>query len=299
VIKKFIYLLLFVLLNVTDSSGQGALLRRVIVGAPAAAPSNGYLTETNNYLNSDAALSGLSTPEKDVIDRLFRDFQGYSNGSYTTYNKWGNMKGVYLILGGTTTSTAINGKSPGTYNLTHVSSPTINATPSSISYDGTTDYSSSGFTPSNSNDTSDLSFFIVHRRDANEDLSSTVGIAFGGNTYGIIRSDNFRNFFCFSQSAGTVSGAGGVNAFWATSFSGSTTMNVYRNGTNIKSIAGSTIGSAGSRPFYIGAGSGNAAPIFGGPCTYDIVIFGTGYWSNAEQTFLYNALNAFQTGMSR
>lgn len=290
---KNIILIISLLLGI-GAHGQilpGFIGVRQVAGAPA----NSYRTETNNYLNYDASLGSLSTTIKDGVDRIIRDFNGESNVSYTTYDVWGRLDGIYLILGGTSTSVSVNAKTPGTYNLIHTGSPTVSAT--NISYNNSSQYSDAQIVPTNSNTTSDLIFFGEWKTDAGEDLNASVGIASGGNNYLIIRSDNFRSAFCASNSI--VSGAGtlSVQAWWSVGYTSSTAGNSYRNGVNIKSNTGLTIGNCGNRSFYFGACHVAAGPLYGGVGTTTIIfgLVGHGTFSDAEQTFIYNALNAFKT----
>lgn len=263
-----------------------------------------YLAQTCTYLLSDSALNALDTTKKRAIDRWFRDINGEANGSYTTYDVSSKLFAVYLMIGGTSTSVAVNAINPGTYTLTHNNSPTI--TTNGIAYTGTAgaaQYSSTHYTPSNSNDTTDLVCHGVHRRDSNEDLDATIGIADTGNNYHIIRSDNFRSAHIASViplgSAGTLA----VNSLWAGSFVKGTptdTANYYRNGVRIKTLNPATISNSGTSPFFIGACDDGTSPyIYGGANTVDHVFLAHGYWGDAEQLFWYNAFNALQTALGR
>ena len=214
-----------------------------------------YLPETNAYLNSDSALSSLSTQIKDGIDRWFRDLQGFSNASYTTFNVWSKLIFIYPIIGGTSTSVAVNAKSPGTYNLTHTGSPTIQASVGSwIQYSVSSQYSITNYSPPNSGswNTSEPSTLGVHRRDTNEDTTATFGIASGGSTYIIVRSDNFRNHVLGSGAGVNGGGTLGVNALWQTGMLTSTLQKSYRNGTVVNSNTISC-GNTGNNNLYLGA----------------------------------------------
>lgn len=259
---------------------------------------NGYLAVTNTYLNSDATLLALSTPIKDGIDRWFRDLNGYANGSYTTYNVWSRLIAIYPMIGGTSTSSAKNAKSPGVYDLTHSGSPTI--TTNGIAYNGSSQYSDTNYTPPNSGSwaTNEPSTFGVHRRDTNGDTNATIGIATGGNTYGIIRGDNFRNFVLGAGSGVAGGGTLGINALWQTGMLTSTSQKSYRNGAVVNS-ASISFGSTGNNTLFIGAFRGGAGAGYGGANTVDYVYFGQDTWSDAEQTFMYDTFNALQTILGR
>lgn len=260
---------------------------------------SGYLPETDAYLASDAALSALSTPIKDGIDRWFRDLMGEANGSYTTYNVWSRLIAIYPMAGATSSSVAVNAKSPGTYNLTHTGSPTINAG-SWIVYNGSSQYSDTGFTPSNSNTTSDMVCYGFHRRDSNNDVDATIGIASTGNSYAVIRNDTFRQFYVATTRTDLSTGSLAVNALWHGSYSSSTVANSYRNGSLLKTNTSVTVQNCGNKSFFIGAcQDASLPPIYGGANTVDYVWLANGTWTDAEQTFMYDAFNALQTVLSR
>lgn len=262
---------------------------------------SGYLTETNNFLNSDSALSSLSSTHKDAIDRWFRDLKGESNGSYSTYDVWSKIVTLYPFIGGSSTSLGKNAKTPGTYDLTHVGSPTMNA--NSIYYNGS-QYSMTNFTPNqeytviaNSNFTG----YSVHRVDTNVDTNGTVGETGWGNTY------------CYFQ--GGVSGPGIIvlvlsgkvaigesksyptNSWYMASWGSSTTMNAYANGVNVKATA-QTYDNIPLHQSYIGAfNNNNTGPGYGGPCTYDFYMSVKGTWSDNEATSIYNATKALKLAL--
>lgn len=261
---------------------------------------NTYLAATLAYLNSDATLSGLSKPVKDGIDRWIRDLNGYSNGSYTTYNVWSRIIAIYPIIGGTSTSVAKNAKNPGSYTLTHTGGPTISAAVgSNIAYNGTTQFSDTGFIPTNDTSVNDLLAWGIHRRDSNDDGNATHGIASSGNSYGIIRSDINRQFFIASNRSDASTGSLAVNALYHNSMSSSTVLNAYRNGGLLKTNTGQTINSTGVSSFYIGACHGGST-IFGGPNTVDYLWLANNYnWTDNENAFMYNSFNALQTILGR
>lgn len=262
--------------------------------------SNGYLTETNTYLNSNATLSALSTTHKDGLDRWFRDLQGYSNGSYSTYNVWSKIVTLYPFIGGSFTSLAINAKNPGTYNLTHVGSPTLNA--NSISYNGSSQYSQTNFTP-NGNYTSisgsDFTGYSVHRVDTNTDSNATCGETGWGNSY------------CYFL--GGASGPGAIamvlsakvaiaetksyptNSWYMVSWGSSTSMNAYANGTNIKATT-PTYDNIPLHQSYIGAfNNNNTSAGYGGANTYDFYMSVKGTWNDSEAQSIYNATKALKS----
>lgn len=301
--KKILLYICFLLLPFS-SSGQWAVgYAGAIFPSTVGNCSSSYLTETCTYLLSDSALTALDSAKKDAIDRWFRDIKGEANGSYTTYNVYNKLFAVYLMIGGTSTSVAVNAINPGTYNLTHTNSPTI--TTNGIAYTGTVgagQYSSTGFTPSNSADSTDLICHGVHRRDANEDLDATIGIATGagGLNYHLIRSDNYRAALIASQNPTGSAGTLAVASLWVGSYTRGTTVNYYRDGANVKTAAVLSIGNAGTSPYFIGACDDGAAPyIYGGPSTVDHVFLARYFWTDAEQTFWYDAFNALQTALGR
>lgn len=259
---------------------------------------SGYLTDTNNYLNSDPSLSGLSTTSKDGIDRWIRDLQGYSNSSYTTFNVWSKITAMYPMLGGTLNSVAVNAKNPGIFTLTHVGTPTV--TTNGISYNGTSQYSNTGCTPSNSGTVNDVvTGFGLHRRDSNEDTNATFGVASGGNTYLICRSDGFRSVQAMGNGLAGSTPTVSVNSLWQASYSDSTAVgNFYTNGVNRRSTSSLSLNNTGNKAILIGAFQA-ASPGYGGANTVDYTWLCTGTWSDVEQAFMYNAFDALQKAVGK
>ena len=180
------------------------------------------------------------------------------------------------MIGGTSTSVAVNAKSPGTYDLTHSGSPTINS--NGIAYNGSSQFSDTGYIPPSDQSTNDLLCVGIHRRDSNDDINATCGIASGGNTYFIIRSDNFRSMQMAGNSIVSAAGTLGVNALWHGSYASTTTANAYRNGVNIKANSGLTITNTGNRSFYIGAFHAASSAGYGGANTVDYLWLGYRDW---------------------
>jgi len=262
----------------------------------------GYLTETNTFLAADAALSALSTTHKDAIDRWFRDLKGESNGSYSTYNVLSKIVTLYPFIGGTSTSMAVNAKSPGTYNLTHTGSPTMNA--NSISYNGTSQYSRTNFTP-NQNYTvisgSDFTGFSVHRTDTNVDTNATCGALGWGNTYcyfqGGASGPGYVVLILSGKTAISESKSYPTNSWYMASWGSSTSMNAYVNGTNVKATT-QTYDNIPLHQSYIGAFNINNSSVgYGGANTYDFYMSVKGTWTDAEAASIYNATKALKSAL--
>ena len=260
------------------------------------APSN-YLAETTTYISSDSALNSLTTIKKDAIDRWFKDLQGYSNGSYTTYNVWSKIKILYPFIGGSSTSLGKNAKTPGTYDMTHTGSPTFNA--NSISYNGSSQYSNTNFIPNTDSSilTSDFTGYVIHRTDTNADTNATVGALGGGNSFAYF--NNSGGYFSVFENG--VQAHGGYpaniyaasNAFYAAFWASSTNIRLNINGTNFSTLT-STFGAGPIRSMLIGAYN-NSAIGYGGPNTPDFYMSVTGTWSDAEMQSVYNATKALKS----
>jgi len=210
---------------------------------------------------------------------------------------WGSFIALYPFLGSVVGSQSVNMAKPGTYTFTATGSPTFSST--GCAMNGTSQYLDCGFTPSNSGTISDLSGYGVHRRDANNDLNSTFGIASTGNSYGIIRSDVNRQMYVSSNRADASSGTAAVANLWSAGWSSSTVLNAYKNGVNIKTNTGLTVLNAGNRSFYIGAGHGASAPIYGGANTVDFFWNRTGALTDANEALIYSGFNDYKTILGR
>jgi hypothetical protein len=268
------------------------MARRIII-IPAA--TSGYLAVTNAYLNSDAALSSLTTTKKDAIDRWFRDLNGYSNPSYTTYDVWSRVVVLYPFIGGTSTSLGKNAASPGTYDMTHNGSPTFNA--NSISYAGTAgaaQYSNTNFVCNGLTTlaTSDFSGYAIHRMDTNADTNATVGALGGGNSYAYFNYASIGALLFLTNGVQTHPGYPGniytpSNSFYAGYFSGAATARLNTNGSLFSTVS-SVFAAGPSRAMLIGAfNSGTIG--YGGPTTPDFYMSVKGAWTSAEMIAVYTA----------
>lgn len=287
-------------LPIIDSSSYHKTISNTLVTWGSSTPFV-YLPATRAYLSSTTDLLTNTKTVEDGIDRWFRDLNGYANGSYTTFNVWSKISAIYPIIGGTSASVSKNAKNPSLYTLSHTGSPTIlAAVGSNISYNGTSQFSDTNFIGPNSGSwsTGELSTFGIHRRDSNIDSNASLGVATGGNTYGIFRNDAFTGTFLGSNgNQGNWSATS--SGLWSASMGSSSTKNTYYNGNNVNASTGLTFGSTGSSSIYIGAFHGGAGAGYGGPTTVDYFWLGQGIWSDAEQLAMYNAFSALQTILGR
>lgn len=256
----------------------------------ARAQGNGFQTETNTYLAAETTAGKTYTSQQQLdIDTVFRDLKGLTNPRYTTYNVLSKLTIIYPFFSGVSASDKVNMVNPGTYNYTETGSPTYSTSTYSVAFNGTSQYLNTTHTPNCSGTFggSDLTMYAYHRIDNNTDANGTIGALGCGNTYmQILNTSGVKLLVICGKTANSSSNSQATARLWWTSFSNSSTVNAYYNGTLMTST-GTTYDNTPTRSILIGAFN-NAAVGFGGACTVDFYCEGTGSWSDAEEAFMYN-----------
>lgn len=268
------------------------MMMGVIAGA-------GYDTDAQTYINAVISAGGtLTTAQKNGINRFILDMKGTANVSYPTQNIYSQIKLGYIYTQGVSAARdCINVVLPGTFNGTDTGSPTYNSSNLTVAFNGTSQYTNTGFTSNGESVTfanSDMTWMVNHRVDTNNDTNATVGALGGGNTY--MQIDNNQGAYILSGST-VFSGARTqtVNHLWGMSWSSTSTCNNYDNGVNVKATSTSW-GNTLSRSINIG-GFNNATPGYGGPNTVDFHMEGKGFLTDANQLMIYNAGKALKVAL--
>lgn len=208
---------------------------------------------------------------------------------------WTKMVGCYPIVGGTSTSHAVNLKTPGTFNLTFTGSPTHSST--GVDWNGTSQYASTGIIPNTHLTAAAKSLGYYSREDSAASTACEIGCnGTGGGTFDGIFLKVAGNLF-----TGYLTDASGVNVananaqgFYIISRSNTTQVNFYKNGaalgTNPKSMA-----SGAQNTTQIEIGRGNAQ-YSNRQCAFAFV---ASDMSSTNASDLYTAVQAYQTALSR
>jgi hypothetical protein len=265
----------------------------VFRNASALAYWNALTTANGSELNG--SIYGISTYNlKKAIDEFF--ITGNTDG-------WlAEMIAMYLYIGGTSATHAINAKNPGTHNLTFVGAPT-HRKEGFGQLNGTTQYAQTGIIPS-----SHLTVNDVHLSSWNlENNNSVVHTYLGALTSATVR---LQLLFSNTLTAGlfdaynSTSGGGRVvdvtnatNRFKLGSRRASNDAEIYSNGVSNATISGS----GGSQPaieIFIGAQNSSGSPANFATLTFQFNSIGGGL-TDAQQLSLYNAIADIKTTLGR
>jgi hypothetical protein len=252
-----------------------------------------YLPQTTTYITATGY--SFTTAQKGYLNRWFGDLTGVANGSYATANILGNFVCVYPFVTGTFAADKINASNPGTNNCTDTGSPTYSTSNLTVAYNGSSQFSDTGFNPNNHVDPTTFSGMMVHRRDTNDDSNATYGVVSSGSSYGIIRSDTNRQTFIATNRSDASTGSSAVANLWSSTYSSATVLNAYKNGSNIKANTGLTFNNTGNQTLYIGAFHGGSGASYGGANTVDFFAVTKGNWSDSDNLLVYNATKALKS----
>ncbi len=259
--------------------------------------SSGYLPETIAYIAAENAAGRFFTvPESDGIDRWFRDLFGYFNGSYSTFNVFSRITVCNPYLAATFAADRVNAVSPGIFDYVDTGSPTYSSSPFRVSYNGSSQYSDTTFTPNGSNTfgTSDFTGFGIHRADTTSGtgVGGQVGELGGGNSY-MNLATAFKTINLSAQSAFNQPDAHAINGLWMTYWNNSGTLKTMYNGGVIKTVS-IAFNNSPNRSFYQGAVH-SSSPVYGQACSFDFHIEVKGAWTDAEAQLIYDATKALKS----
>lgn len=217
---------------------------------------------------------------------------------------------LYPLIGGSSSTHAVNAKTPGTYNLTFIGSPTHSS--NGIQWDGSSQYATTGLTPTAGSLTLNDNSLIFYSRTS---AASTAGQYFdmgggetsGGGAFSIFtyRDDNSAGYDPGNEPGARVSfspGGDGSGLYVGSSVSG--TAYVYKNGSQLatdSSLSGSVPSSVdlaigGWR--HVAVGTNTASAIYYSPRQGCFYAYGLGL-TTTEITSISTAINTMQTSLGR
>lgn len=183
-----------------------------------------------------------ATNSRDALNTLAKDLKAYM--------LWGKMKAVYPLSGTTSTSKAINLKTPGTFNLTFTGALVYtNAVYLVLCNDGVSGYASTGITPSThlTDNNMHLSFYSTNPTNTNVNLVD-IGAENGGQTNGFFMHIRYNDgnvygtAYHYGLTGESVETTGGY-AYTILSRTASNSLELYGNGTSIATNTGTSTSS--------------------------------------------------------
>jgi len=214
-----------------------------------------------------------------------------------SYGLWSKCSAIYPIVGGTSSSHAVNLKTPGTFNLTFSTGWTHSST--GMTPNGSA-YANTGLTPSTTLALNDahLSYYSRTNINGGVDIGSTSVIGYDQYCTMIIRDNNnfYNNIHTQYNNWGLVSNTNSQGFFNANR----TAVNVqtgFKNGIKIMNKTNST-DYRPTVPIYIGAlnNGGTASDYCQRECAFASI--GQGF-TDAESGDFNTAIQSFQTTLER
>lgn len=258
---------------------------------PSSTPPTPGLAEANTYLSAvvDAGGTGITPTVSAATRTLFTSL--FSN------NIWNSLTAFYPILGGVQNSHAINGKNPGTNNLTFNGGWTHNA--SGMTGNGSTGFANTGINDSTLTDNRHVS---IYSRTNSISGCVDIGCINPSTTFGtflqlrmtdVISRVGVKSILGQNQSdAYDYANASSSGFFIVTSPSN---RDVYQNGT-LRVSLGNVAGN-GTLSVYIGAINSNNTAIGFSNRQYCFASLGTNISSVA--TTFSTIINTYQTSLGR
>lgn len=276
-----------------------------VMNVPASA-SCSYCTEACDYIaDAEAAGASFTTPQKEGIDRWFRDAKGEANTTswngtdytgYTTYNYLSRIKIFVPYLGGTAATVVIDFM--GVSNATIVGSPTVSA--NGVALTGTS--GAGNYINTNYVAPVTVTGIGYHRRNNLSDGGATMGASSSGAAYFQLLT-GYQVAQVQSASPGISSSSSTVNvaALWVCYISGTTPLILYRDGTSFKSAAQSSVGNNPANSLFVGAYQNNSnAPVYPGTALdVDAHFAIDGTWTASEMTAFSKSWYALQNVFGR
>jgi hypothetical protein len=269
------------------------MARRFVFIRSAAGGGSSYDSDAQAYFTA----AGITdTAQKDAYNSFV--LTGKADGWYS------KMIALYPLLGGSSSSHAVNAKNPGTYNLTFVGSPTHNT--DGIQWDGSTQYAQTGIIATaltSTNHSLGMYSRTAGGSGVNQYFDMGAGDTSGAN-YSLftwrISPDNAAGYDGGSENTDRLNwshGNNGAGFYVGTTESG--TQRIFKNGTLIASRAHSGIGSMLVGELYVGAwkfcysGTNTLNAIFYSIRQSSFYFFGSGLTST-EAASLTTAMDALQ-----
>ena len=255
---------------------------------PSSTPLASGTTQAYAYLSAVTAAGGsVNSTQSAATVTLFTSL--VSNGI------WDSLTAFYPVLGGVSASHAINGKNPGTNNLTFNGGWTHNA--SGMTPNGTTGFASTAL---NDNTLGNFRHLSVYSRTNSDGLLSDIGCNNSFTTNGSYVFTRYNNLYygllgVYPGATYQVGSNTDSRGFFVFSRSGSTFNSGYRNGVLVgnRNLSVATV----NLDIYIGAlnEQGSAAYY----SSRQLCFASVGTTVDAKQSQFATIVNAFQTSLGR
>lgn len=212
-----------------------------------------------------------------------------------------NMTGMYLYIGGTAATHAVNAINPGTYNLTFEGSPTQSASGFGA-LNGTSQYARTGIVDSVLFSINNIHLSALSATNSTGSqkvyVGANVGVSSQRSMLQYLSASSVNTFDTYTGGGPRVLGATNqTNGFWVGSRTASNDAKLYLNGVQDGTI-GVTAGTQPNIEFYLGAwNDDNAAGLYSN-FLYKFHSIGTGLTA-AKVSSLSSALSTLQTGLGR
>jgi hypothetical protein len=233
------------------------------------------------------AASITNPTQQSAINTLVVDLKGYSI--------WTKFKAIYPVVGGSSSSHAVNLKTPGTFNLTFASGWT---------------HSSNGMTPLNSyadtsfnssvNGLQNSQHISYYSRTNSNGTEIEMGGIDAGSKYTFIEARTSGiSYYGMNQSTPFISHSDSDSrAFYISNRTASNVINGWRNG--VKTATGTTASASSNVTYQLGAVNNLVVPSnkFYSTKQCAFASIGDGL-TDADAANLYTAIQAYQTALSR
>jgi hypothetical protein len=205
----------------------------------------GYDSDAQTFFTAvEATGATISTMFKDAWNTFVVAQKG-------TDGSWSAFKALYPYYGATSAACAINAKTPGTFNITWVNSPTFSAT--GVNFNGTTQYGDTGFICNNANgisNTAGLAIGFYGRENiAGYDMGSYES---GKETICIPNADGTYQVYGLGGGFNLASGVERTDKFNYVNKAPSGGLTAYRDGVSV-ATGSYTLDNTGTFSLYVGA----------------------------------------------
>ncbi len=224
--------------------------------------------------------------EKAAANRLIVSLKNTGN--------WDKIVGLYLMSPTSLSATAVNAKTPGTFDIVWVNTPTH--TTNGVDFDGVTQYGKTGIIPSSEIEIDDVSIHYYSGDDVQEAVGIVIGSRNGNSQILILNArtdaDNLR-VDLFANASNVEGGNLDSKGFHSGVRASSSDLRAFKDGVQIGSAQGSPGGSLPTVEIYIGCRNNNDTPqqFTTRQCRFAMIAKG---FSVAEMTILNTFVQTYQ-----
>lgn len=284
---------------------ETAIIKKIITGIATikkiiantiTVPVLGFDIDAQAFFDAVVIAGGsLSDTEKDAVNVYILDAKNNTNSWWTDLSAW------YPMVGSSAASTGVNAKTPGTFDITWVNTPTFSS--NGVDFNGTNEYGRTGFIPSTG---------FPSNNDASIGYYSRENIDSGNITMGVNNASSTQRLFLTLKNSGSFTGimfnqAGSQDINISSSDSRgefvlsrttSTNLKGYRNGVSLETQTGAHTGTRPTLEIYLGARNNNgSASLFTAYQTAGVFI--ADGLSTAQILAQYTAIQVMNTSLSR